>query len=168
MKRIVLISFIICSMYFYPKEALAQISVDYAVGVSAGLNRAPGIFGSARVHEAHTFWSLEAFMVVPWGAGMNLSLDLVRTKKLTIKMLDVGIFFPLIKKMSVPDVARNYDLVLGAGAVWHYNKKINFLLDWRAYLPDPTLIYYYGDFIRPIYKQAVKEGSLCIAISRLF
>lgn len=168
MKRFAVIFLIVCSVYFYSREAQAQISIDHAVGLSGGLNYAPGILGSVRVHELHTFWSVEAFAIAPWGVGMNLSLDLIRTKKITIKMFDVGIFFPLIKNMSVPSVERNYDLVLGTGVAWHYNKKTNFLLDWRAYLPDPELIYYYGDFIRPIYKQALKEGNLCIAISRLF
>lgn len=165
MKRTVLFFLSLVFFSLYPSESKAQLTTEQVVGISAGLNYTPGIFASLRLHEPHTFWSIETFAVIPWGFGTNFSLDLVRTKKLTIKMLDLGVFVPLVKKMSVTDINRDYDLVVGAGATWHHSKKISFVLDWRAYLPDPALIFFYGDFIRPIYTKALKEGNLCLAIS---
>lgn len=166
MRKLILIIAFFLTLIGKEVQAKPELSLDRALGLTAGFNSPPGLLISARfLEKRHTFFGAETFAVLPWGVGINLFLDLVRTDRLTIKLLDLGLFFPIVKKLSVPDIQRDYDLVLGSGLMWHYSAKTNFFLDWRAYLPDPSLIFYYGDFIRPIYKQALRESQLCLGIS---
>ena len=71
--------------------------------------------------------------------------------------------------MSVPEVKRLYDIVIGAGAeILLYKKLLVAILDWRAYLPDPRLIGYYGDFYAPLYRRAFREAPWFLGLGLRF
>ena len=156
-------------IFSYSKPAQAEISFLPSIGTGVGKNVRPSIVGALRLRESHTPLGLEAFILAPWGAGAVVSIDALRTEKLTIKLFDVGIFFPIINQVSVTNFDRNFDVVLGTGLIWKnykiWERKFIVLVDWRIFFPDPRLFKYYGDFMRPIYKQAWRESFFIIGVS---
>ncbi len=150
-------------------SARSEVTLMPTVGVGIGDNLRPSAVASLRLRESHTPIGMEAFVLAPWGAGATISIDAVRTELLTLKLFDLGIFAPITNNVSATDFHRSFDLVLGTGLVWNPShtfrgKKLFFTADWKIFFPDPMLIYYYGDFIRPIYKQAFNESFLILGI----
>ncbi len=152
-----------------PSVAHAKFSMLPSVGAGVGKNYRPSLVGSLRLRESHTPFGIEAFAMMPWGAGAVLSLDAVRTNRLTVKLFDIGIFVPIVGKISATNFDRKVDLVLGSGLVWRPNfqwngRDIVCTIDWRVFFPDPRLMAKYGDFIRPIFNTALSESFLIIGV----
>lgn len=152
-----------------PRIANAKFSLLPSVGVGVGKNLRPSLVGALRLRESHTPISVEAFAMAPWGAGAVLSIDAVRTNRLTVKLFDIGIFFPIVAKVSATHFDHNVDLVLGSGVVWRPDYKWNgkdilCTVDWRVFFPDPRLMAKYGDFIQPIYYEALTESFFVLGV----
>ena len=152
-----------------PHLAYAKFSLLPSVGAAVGKNYRPSLVGALRLRESHTPFGIEAFAMTPWGTGAVISLDAVRTNRLTVKLLDIGIFIPIVAKVSAVHFDRDVDLVLGSGLVWRPDfqwngKDIVCTIDWRVFFPDPRLITKYGDFIRPIYHNALAESFVILGV----
>ena len=126
------------------------------------------ILVGARFRHNRSLLALEFSANLDHGVGAMILLDTIRVWRLRVH-LDLGIFYPAWEQMSVPEVPRSYDIVIGAGVeVAFYKKRLAVILNWRAYLPDPRLIGYYGDFYIPIYKRVLKEAPWWLGLGWRF
>lgn len=169
MKRLLFIFFCI-GILLTTRSLRAETEILPSLGAAVGKNLRPSAFASLRLSDSHTPLAAEAFAFVPWGVGAAMSIDAWRSERLTVKLFDLGIFFPILGKVSVPETNRNYDLVLGTGLIWrpghNYNgHDLRLILNWRIFFPDPHLIASYGDFIRPIYNRAFRESFLMMGLA---
>lgn len=169
MKTIIALLFGLILSLAILSPAQAKISLLPSVGSGLGKNYRPSLVGALRLRESHTPLGLEAFMMAPWGAGAVISIDAVRTDRITLKLFDVGIFIPVISKISATHFDRDIDLALGTGLIWRpdfewRNKDVVCTIDWRWFVPDPRLLNKYGDFMRPIFHTALIESFLIIGV----
>jgi len=114
----------------------------------------------------HTSLGLELSFVVPIGLGVNVTCDVYRNDRVRIHLVDPGIHWNMVEPVSVSRVKRSWDLTLGAGLDVRLTDQLWLTVDWRTFLPDPTIINKYGDWARPIYKEAALGGQLWLGISR--
>lgn len=121
-----------------------------------------------RFRHSRSLLALELSSNLDHGYGATILIDTVRVWRFRFH-LDFGVFYPAWEQMSVPEVPRSYDIVFGAGVeVLLYKKTLAAIFNWRAYLPDPRLTGYYGDFSFPIYKQALREGAWWLGVGVRF
>ncbi len=117
-------------------------------------------------------WSpvaLEVNFVVPIGLGVNFLCDVYRSDRVRLHLIDPGIHWNMVQPVSVTRVGRSWDVTFGAGIDVRLNGQLWLTLDWRAYLPDPSVVpYKYGDWARPIYKEAALGGQLWLGIARVW
>lgn len=157
---------------FTPIEAKAGFEVLPIIGFDAkaiaGKTQGNDEMIAVRFRHTRSLLGLELNANLAHGIGAVVFVDVVRVWRLRVH-LDFGVFYPALEQMSVPEVPRKYDVVLGGGVeVALYQKRLTAFLTWRAYLPDPRLIGYYGDFYIPIYKQALKEGAWWLGLGWRF
>lgn len=127
---------------------------------------------SSRFRHRRTPLAFEGAVILTHGLLGAALIDFWRAEHWRVHG-DVGIFKPFgHRQLSVTKVDRSGDLVLGFGAeaaVIGSLPRLNFTLDWRMYFPDPLSVpQEYGDFVRPIYKEAQRGAQLCIGASWLF
>ncbi len=112
---------------------------------------------------------LELNFVVPIGLGVNVLCDVYRSDRVRVHLGDPGVHWNMVQPVSVGRVGRTWDLTLGGGLDVRLTDRLWLTLDWRAYLPDPTsVIGRYGDWARPIYKEAALGGQLWLGIARVW
>ena len=153
----------LCLVLFCASPAKAEFEFLPIIGFDAkaiaGKTQGNDSIVGVRLRHTRSLLGLELSANLDHGIGAVVFVDTIRVWRLRFH-LDFGVFYPALEQMSVPDVPRKYDLVIGAGVeVALYKKRLTAFLTWRAYLPDLRLAGYYGDFFVPIYKQALKEGA---------
>lgn len=123
----------------------------------------------ARIRHHRTPFAFEQTIIIPHGLMSSLLLDVWRGDRWRAH-LDLGVFVPIRgQHLSVKTVNRSWDIVPGLGAEVMVRKKIVVTADWRIFLPDPTTIpQTYGDFVRPIYKEAQRGGQLWFGANVVF
>ena len=126
------------------------------------------IFG--RLRNEHTPIGLELSLTLLKAQGVSAVsfVDVLHGKYWRIHS-DVGLMVPVQGQyLSESKVDRSWDLILGLGAEVKFGR-ISLTADWRMFFPDPpTVIKQYGDFVRPIYSAAQREGHLCLGAAWLF
>ncbi|MFA4906453.1 MAG: hypothetical protein WC645_08130, partial [Candidatus Margulisiibacteriota bacterium] len=173
MKRVILLIFLLIPSVSYAKDKPAsgweiQPIVGFDVKAIAGQYQGNDSIVGIRFRHSRSLLALELSSNLDHGYGATILIDTVRVWRLRFH-LDLGVFYPAWDQMSVPEVPRKYDIVIGAGVeVLLYKKTLAAIFNWRAYLPDPRLIGYYGDFYIPIYKQALKEGAWWLGLGVRF
>ncbi len=179
MRSIVIVA-ALCAAVVFPRSASADMPVELSIGGSAGgaaielIDPTEGSTTrtwSLNVHgrlrrPGNTPLGLELAVHVPHGASMTVLIDLVRVKNLGSAHLAVGIFRPIMDQhLSVEKIDRSGDLVLGWGLEARVYKSCEGTVDWRVFLADPTTVpRMYGDFVRPIYDEAMKGGQVWLGI----
>jgi hypothetical protein len=157
---------------FMPNRAEAGFEVMPIIGFDAkaiaGKTQGNDEMIAVRFRHTRSLMGLELNTNLAHGIGTVIFVDAVRVWRLRFH-LDFGVFYPVLEQMSVPEVSRKYDIVIGAGVeVLLYKKTLAAIFNWRAYLPDSRLIGYYGDFYIPIYKQALKEAPWWLGLGVRF
>ncbi|MEK7211834.1 MAG: hypothetical protein AAB731_04325 [Patescibacteria group bacterium] len=135
-----------------------ELIVGFDAKLIAGRFQGNDALTAARLRHRNSLLALEINSPLAHGFGANLLIDTIRAWRFR-GYLNCGIFWPIAKNMSVPEISRSYDLVFGAGVEYALRPKLAIILDWRAYIPDPRLMVYYGEFFIPMYKQSLKEGA---------
>lgn len=162
----------------------SQNSAPLELQTTWGLGLAPGaaFAGPENTSAPLTVWlsqsvrfprysqfGLELTFVAPGGLGATLLVDIIRTGRVRIHVLDPGIVWNLLGPISVGRVHRALDLTLGAGADIRLTRELGLTFGWRMYFPEPIgTISRNGDFARPVYAEAAKGGQLWIGLSRIW
>lgn len=122
-----------------------------------------------RIRHRRTPFAFEQTIIIPHGLMSALLLDVWRGNRWRAH-LDLGIFRPIAKRhLSATNIDRSWDLVLGFGAEALVYKRLSVTVDWRMFFPDPTSVpQMYGDFVRPIYKDAQRGGQLWLGANWVF
>lgn len=123
----------------------------------------------ARIRHPRTPFGFEQTLILPHGTMSAMLLDAWRADRWRAH-LDLGAFIPIGgRHMSAISVERSWDVVLGLGAEALVYKRLSVTVDWRVFLPDPTTIpQRYGDFVRPVYKEAQRGGQLWLGANWVF
>lgn len=122
-----------------------------------------------RVRHSRMPFAFEQTIVLPHGTMSAILLDAWRADRWRAH-LDLGVFIPVGgRQISTTVIDRPWDLVLGLGAEAMVYKRLTVTVDWRVFLADPAMIPgRYGDFVRPIYKEAQRGGQLWIGAGWVF
>ena len=123
----------------------------------------------ARVRHGRTPFAFEQMIIIPHGLMSSLLLDVWRGDRWRAH-LDLGVFVPIHgQHVSAKSIDRSWDIVPGLGAEVKVHERMVVTADWRIFLPDPTTVpQTYGDFVRPIYKDAQRGGQLWLGANVVF
>lgn len=122
-----------------------------------------------RIRHHRTPFVFEQTIIIPHGMMSALLLDVWRAERWRLH-LDLGMFRPIAgQHLSATNINRSWDLVLGFGGEVLAYKRLAITVDWRMFFPDPTSVpQMYGDFVRPIYKDAQRGGQLWLGANWVF
>jgi hypothetical protein len=109
-----------------------------------------------------------------FGIGVNLLIDVIRTERWRVHLIDPGIFINLHDSLTATNWERRLDLTLGGG--FEYDLKVDpkhgdlrLTFDVRWFIPEPVSLQdRLGAFSVPIYEDAAKGVQLWIGIARRF
>lgn len=113
-------------------------------------------------------FGLEAGVVLPNGAGVNLLLDAIRTENFRLHIADPGIFRNVEQEwgVSVSRLPRKWDLTFGSGADLQLCKGLWLTIDWRVFMPDPLKLKKdYVHLAGPFKRDAVKGGQAWLGLA---
>lgn len=160
------------------KPSLFETSTVLFIGGPIGLlgdvpkvkdiSTVPGVGGVAQRFGLRNCMTprLELSFIPPWGFGLNLLVDVWKSDRLRIHLLDPGIFLTTYKPLSVNRFSRVYDITFGGGIEVRIGKKIWLGLNWRAYMPDPAkAVTELGEFVRPIVNEVLQGGMTWLEVS---
>ncbi|MFH1047596.1 MAG: hypothetical protein V1738_04805 [Patescibacteria group bacterium] len=114
---------------------------------------------------------LEFGFYAPWGVGANLLIDVYRTERWRVHLLDPGVFYVWEPRLNIvrTDVRRAVDITFGAGVEWQFAPQWWVTLDCRMYFPEPIrTIGWYGDFARRIYAASAAGVQTWLGIGYSF
>jgi hypothetical protein len=135
-----------------------------AVGVGTD-GRTGGIPAFFRFSHERSFVGLEASFVAPYGVGANLLFYVYNGPRISVHIIDPGVFYSWGSEISAPSMPREFDISAGLGAEVHINSWLAVTLDWRVFLPDPFhIIPAYADYGLRSFGEAVKGGELWLGI----
>ena len=155
----------------------ADISLSVGLGGAPFLALAPGAKTTTplttplllRLRRDDLIWlELEFSLVAPYGAGVNLLFDIVRTQDFRLHIIDPGVFSNTIKPVTVARVSNNraLDFTFGLGAEYRLTPELAVSFDARWFSPNPwrtTLDY--GNFAVPIFHEVLVGVQLWLGLS---
>lgn len=157
----------------------AHARADTRVGLTAGgppllsVNKSPTryttmpvvmTFSVAFRNDTFTGVGLEA-AATSGSVGGALLWDWVRMKDLT---LYARLGLTLGPKITVAQIDRSYDILVGAGMDYRLKKNLFLLIDYRVFLPEPSIGLTRGEYVKPAYEEAINGGMLCGGFSLQF
>ncbi len=140
--------------------------------VGGGYPNRGGLLMVARLRRIpETPLGLEFGFYAPWGVGANLLLDVYRSDRVRVHLLDPGVFYSWDQELRIvrPDVERAVDITFGLGVEWQFADRWWLTVDCRMFLPEPTkTIGWYGDFARRIYANAAAGVQTWVGVGYSF
>lgn len=70
--------------------------------------------------------------------------------------------------LTVKQVSRDWDILLGGGMDILLKKNLSLVIDYRLFLPEPGVGLRRGEYIKPAYEEALHGGMLCGGLSFRF
>ncbi len=150
-----------------------RTTATFRVGMGADTQGRGAFLAALRVQNLQiTPILLEAFMIAPYGVGVDLQVMGLTLPRFRLRFFDLGIFWG--KEATNDWVPHSWSIMLGGGLEYDITFCIRgrqvsgwaFTFDYRAFLPDPsTVLPRYGDFGKEIYLSSLREGQWIFGLS---
>lgn len=115
-----------------------SIGIFGELGLMAQDPYATGMLG-IRLQFPKAFLGAQIFSQLQYGLGAQLLTYVYRGDRLKVHVGDPGVLFPLFGNyLTVRDVPRDWDLIVGAGAQYRLLCNLDLIADLRVDIPDPV------------------------------